>query len=154
MHLPTPWIFKMPLSFRMHLCTWNTVCRDLWISRDKHYMLKKSPGWLWHRIPDHLFSVTQREKIILAILDGKKQIILVKFILQYVKKIYISPQISKKHKILWKVNMLFSQLCLTLCDPMDSRPLVSFVQGTLQARNSQTKSVGNLLQDKELLSTS
>ena len=50
--------------------------------------------------------------------------------------------------------MLFSQLCLILCDPMDSRPLVSFVQGTLQARNSQTKSVGNLLQDKELLSTS
>ena len=71
----------------------------------------------------------------------KKQMILVKFILQYVEKIYVSPQISKKHKILWKVNMFFAQLCLTLCALMDSSPPVSFVQGTLQARNSQTNSV-------------
>ena len=40
---------------------------------------------------------------------------------------------TKETKQILKVNVLVTQLCLTLCDPMDCSPPGSSIHGLLQA---------------------
>ena len=46
----------------------------------------------------------------------------------------------------WKVNVLVTQSCLTLCDPMDCSPWCSSVRGILQAGRLEWVACHSLLQ--------
>ena len=46
----------------------------------------------------------------------------------------LSSALSQQHLLQVKVNMLVTQLCLILCDPLDYNPPSSSVHGILQTR--------------------